>query len=160
MVKTQPRLQDELDHLARDLDAAAAAARPGVAKGDETEDGARKRRRRPFRTECVVHCLPSLSSPIVVLHARTRNISEGGLGLLIKRVILKGTPLEVVLQPRGSAPIHFAGTAAFCRYAGRGFHEVGVHLRAYGPDPIFMSGPAQACLSHPWFLQAYQQLMP
>jgi len=91
-----------------------------------------------------------MHNPVIALTACTRNISCGGLGLLIKRVILRGQPVEILIQPPETPPIHFGGTVAICRYAGRGFHELGVRLHTSSTGPLFSVNRHAAIDAYPW----------
>ena len=47
-------------------------------------------------------------------------------------------------------PMYLGGLVTFCRYAGCGFHEVGVSLKAAQSQPIFSTGPVAAMESLDW----------
>ncbi len=88
------------------------------------------------------------------LSALTRNISEQGLGLIVRCVVLQGTPIEVRIDAPGRPPVHLAGIVAHCRYTAQSYHEVGIALRAYQSEPIFCEDPMKAASSIAWIQKA------
>ena len=50
--------------------------------------------------------------------------------------------------------MYLGGLVTFCRYAGRGFHEIGVALKAAQAQPIFSSSPVVAMQSLDWLRSA------
>src|SRR5438105_4466351 len=89
----------------------------------------RKHPRSVFRAGCIVYFFPQGSSTIASLHGRTRNLSRSGVGLLIRRVFRQGEPVEVEVVLPDRPSMYMAGMVTFCRYAGRGYHEIGVSLK-------------------------------
>jgi hypothetical protein len=61
-----------------------------------------------------------------------------------------GEALEVEISTPRRAKMYMAGLVAFCRYAGRGFYEVGVTLRAAQPEPVFSGNPTAAMETMGW----------
>lgn len=110
----------------------------------------RKYPRNPFRAACLVHFFLHGSSTVANLSGRTRNLSRSGVGLLVRRVFRVGEPLEVELLVPDRPRMYLAGLATFCRYAGRGYHEVGVSLKAAGPEPVFSRDPIRALYEYDW----------
>lgn len=104
----------------------------------------RRHPRHPFRSACLVHFFPQGSSSVGTMAGRTRNLSRSGLAVLVRRVFRSGEPIEVALTLPDRPPMYVAGITTFCRYAGRGYHEVGVSLRAAGDDPVFSKNPILA----------------
>jgi len=110
----------------------------------------RKHARNPFRAACNVHFFAQSSFAVASLKGRTRNLSRSGVGLLVRRVFRVGEPLEVEILVPDRTPMYMAGLVTFCRYAGRGYHEVGVALRAAGSKPVFSTNPSAAMEKHHW----------
>jgi len=136
------RLLDELD----------IRAKSDLAKAD---DGAywvcqRQYARYPFRMPCTVRFLPSGSFTVGELPGRTRNLSRSGLGLLVRRVFAVDDPVEVQVNMPDRGPMYLAGLVRFCRYAGRGYHELGLTLKAASPDPVFSGSPVLARRTYDW----------
>jgi hypothetical protein len=96
----------------------------------------RKHARHPFRAECTVRFFPADSDESRSMAARTRNLSRGGLGLIARRVFALGEPVEVELTLPERGMVYMAGLVRFCRYAGLGFHEIGLQLKAVGGAPV------------------------
>lgn len=106
--------------------------------------------RHPFRVPCIVRfLLPGVFSARS-LPGRTRNLSRSGIGLLVRRVFALQEPIEIEVMPPGRPPTYMAGVVRFCRYAGRGYHEVGVQLRAAGSKPIISREPVLAVQTMDW----------
>jgi hypothetical protein len=110
----------------------------------------RRHPRHPFRVPCKVRFLTPGGFTVMDLPGRTRNLSRSGIGLLVRRVFSSMEPIEVEVLAPGRPATYMAGVVRFCRYAGRGYHEVGVQLRAAGPEPVFSRQPALAAQSMDW----------
>lgn len=137
-----------LDTLLNDLDARALTG--GTRVFPIGEECRRLRVRHPFRVSCIVRFLPGDSSTAAQIVGRTRNLSQNGLALLVRRVFAVGEPVEVEVHVVGR-PKHFlAGLTSFCRYAGRGYHEVGVRLQTASPHPVFSDNPTEAIRVLDW----------
>ncbi len=137
-----------IDNLLNELDSRAGTRRSGGDQADE--DCRRERERHPFRVGCVVRFLPSGSSTAGQLRGRTRNLSRNGLGLVVRRVFAMGEPVEIEVNLAGRPRVFLAGLASFCRYAGRGYHEVGIHLYTAQPRPVFSHNPTEAMRLLDW----------
>jgi hypothetical protein len=135
-------LLDELEVQAQEQHAGERSEAYWVCK--------RKHPRSPFRTPCLIYFFPQGSFTVTSLTGRTRNISRSGIGLLVRRVFRTGEPIEVELTPPGRPKTYLGGLVTFCRYAGRGYHEIGVSFRASGREPIFSKNPSAAVDKLPW----------
>jgi hypothetical protein len=125
--------------------------------GDKSEEYwvcQRRNPRHPFRTDCTLRFFLQGSSRVAELPGRTRNLSRGGLGLLARRVFQLGEAVEVQINVPGRPMSYMAGICTFCRYAGRGFHEVGIQLRAAGSEPVFSAEPSLAVEKLDWLRHA------
>lgn len=145
-----------LDYVLDELD---FRARPPRAERDQ-EDWTCKRRhpRYPFRSGCVVRFLPAGSWAISELPGRTRNLSRGGIGLLVRRTFAVGEPVELEIHTRQRPRMFMAGVVSFCRYAGRGYHEVGLTLKFAGPQPVFSDDPKAAARTYGWLQRQAEPL--
>ena len=110
----------------------------------------RRHPRNPFRSGCNVYFFPQGSTTITSLGGRTRNLSRSGVGLLIRRVFRTGEPVEVEIMLPDRPNMYLAGLVTFCRYAGRGYHEIGVSLQTAAALPIFCKNPLSAMEAYPW----------
>lgn len=151
MVDKQPN-SDLVDQLLDELDVASSAQLEGRADSDVCQ---RNNTRHPFRAECIVRFMPAGTTTISELPGRTRNLSCNGLGLLVRRVFRLGDPMEVEVRLAGRPTMYMAGLVSFCRYAGGGYHEVGIRLRAAKPEPVFSSNVSQALKSLDWLQAAH-----
>ncbi|HVP12152.1 MAG TPA: PilZ domain-containing protein [Phycisphaerae bacterium] len=128
-----------------------------------SSDGSQCRRARPrrqFRTPCEIWFFENGGRTVRRQSAQTRNLSEQGIALLTKCVVLQKVPIEIRIPVPDHPPTHLAGLVVFCRYARRGFHEVGVALKTHQKEPIFVSDPAKAVSSIPWLHEALVNLDP
>ena len=133
---------------------------------DELEDRARQRYdaerrkdhwvchrrypRHPFRAPCVARFLCKGSLDVTELPGRTRNLSRSGVGVLVRQVLAIGEALEVEVQAPNRLTMYVAGLVIFCRYAGRGYHEVGMSLKVAQSKPVFSNSPLTAMQSLDW----------
>jgi hypothetical protein len=110
----------------------------------------RRHPRNPFRATCNVRFFPQGSSTITSLPGRTRNLSRSGVGLLTRRVFRQDEPIEVEVLVPDRPKMFLAGLVTFCRYAGRGYHEIGVSLKAAASEPVFSKNPSLALETLDW----------
>ena len=110
----------------------------------------RKHPRHPFRSGCTVRFMPSGSGTVVAMPGRTRNLSRNGLGVLVRRVFGPQEPIEVEVTLPDRPRMFMGGLVRFCRYAGRGYYELGVELKAAASEPIFSSNPILAFRALDW----------
>jgi hypothetical protein len=114
--------------------------------------------RRKIRVGCEIWYFEDKGRKIQHQKARTRNLSERGVGLIAKCVVLRGVPIEIRIALAGHSPVHLAGIVAFCRHARRGYHEIGVELKVHQDKPIFVDDPAKAMCSLPWLQGALMRI--
>jgi len=143
-------LLDELDRHAHESQTQLSTNAPGASPLCQ-----RRAPRYRFRCNCLVRFFASAAMEIGALPGRTRNLSRGGLGLLVQRPFAAGEIIEVEL---GKCPAHgrafLAGEVRFCRYTGRGYYEVGVALKTASDQAIFSRNPALAATAFDWVCNA------
>jgi diguanylate cyclase (GGDEF)-like protein len=116
----------------------------------------RKRERHELLAPCVVNCFISGAPAVRSFPGHMRNITAGGAGVLTTRPMIRGEPVEVVIEPedQSGAPFYLGGLVAFCRHIEGGIYEVGIQLVAQGREPI-LSGDAESPDKHlDWVLEA------
>jgi hypothetical protein len=146
-------LNDVLDEL--DLKAQRAQSEGPADKKGEYWSCQRRNPRYSFRCDCTARFFATAARDIATLPGRTRNLSRGGVGLLVKRPFAAGEVLEIELVKHATqAPTYLGGEVRFCRYAGRGYYEVGLALTAAGQAPIFSKNPLQAMKMLDWVRNA------
>jgi hypothetical protein len=106
--------------------------------------------RRPFRTPCEVYFLGSDGIQVHRHSAQTRNLSERGVGLLVRFEARRGTPIEIHIEVAGRPSMYLGGVVMGCRKTLQGFFEIGVQLRMQQRVPIFSQDPARAVAHLPW----------
>ena len=114
---------------------------------------ARKQKRYELLTPCVLSYLISPRLELRSEDAFVRNISGGGIGLLVARALVRGDLVEVSIR-QGDKPLYAAGVVAFCRHIDGAIYEVGVQLADQAKQPIFARNPAAAIEELDWFAQA------
>lgn len=114
----------------------------------------RRHARYPYRVKCILRVFSAGYEQPLEIPGRTRNLSRGGVGLLVRCVISVNEPAEVELTRGAGDTLYMAGMVRFCRYAGMGFHEIGIALKAAGGAPVFpkTASGAQSVLA--WLQQA------
>jgi diguanylate cyclase (GGDEF)-like protein len=99
----------------------------------------RKRERHSMVAPCTVRCFAAGSRALRSCMGCVRNISTGGAGLLTTQPLLRGEPVEIVVDaesPQGDE-LHIGGLVAFCRHVTGGAYEVGVQVIVQSREPIF-----------------------
>lgn len=102
------------------LDTAAKDGRPDK---DRRED-----RRLPYRQAGIVTSIEQPGGGFTKLLANARNLSSGGIGLLVGSYIHPGSPCRVSLPKQDGTCENINGTVIFCRYVGELMHEIGVQF--------------------------------
>lgn len=140
---------EALDALLDDLDVKA-----GQKEGEDADDAywvcQRRHPRHPFRVRCVIRFLAGGGSTVSTMPGRTRNLSRNGIALLVRRVFARDEPIEVEINVPDRPRTYMAGLVTFCRYAGRGYHELGIELKAASPAPVFSREPLLAIRTLEW----------
>jgi hypothetical protein len=141
---------NELDEFAKQWDM--------IRKVDGGWECRRARARRQFRTSCEIWYFENCGRSVCNQFALTRNLSEQGIGLLTKCVVLQGVPVEIRICVPAHPPLYMAGVTVFCRYTQRSYHEVGIALKTCQGRPIWGQDPLLALGSLPWLQQAIRNL--
>ncbi|MBI3836130.1 MAG: HDOD domain-containing protein [Planctomycetes bacterium] len=114
--------------------------------------GIRKQERKRIVGPCVLHYFPERGTELRSEPAVTRNMSTGGMGLLVHRPMLRGEPVEVVLD-RPTSKLFLAGLVSYCRHVDGGVHDVGIQFVSHSVTPIISAlDPAATRLD--WVAQA------
>ncbi len=129
-------IRDEatLAKLIHDMD--ICSQQHDLAKANRDSSAQRNQKRKRFRVDCKVRFFLAGEGTITVFPGRTRNISQRGLGLVVRRCFLIDEPLEVEINVPTHPALFLYGQVRFCRYVGRGYHEVGILLKSAGSTPI------------------------
>jgi diguanylate cyclase (GGDEF)-like protein len=135
------------------LEALAAIARQLNENEVDTFSGIRKQGRKRLTVPCVVHYFTGDGSEMRAEQAVTRNVSTGGVALLIARPLSRGEAVEVVLD-KGAAKLFLAGLVSFCRHIVGGTHEVGVQFVTHSVTPIIFADATKALQNLDWVAQA------
>ena len=116
----------------------------------------RKHERRDLLAPCVVNCFVSGAPAVGSYPGHVRNISTGGAGLLTTRPMIRGEPVEVVIEQEGQTggSFYLAGLVAFCRHVKDGIYDVGVQLVVQGREPILSRAGGSADDHLDWVLEA------
>lgn len=117
----------------------------------------RKQERKEMLAPCVLAYFTETTLRINAENAYVRNISTGGIGLLVTRPLVRGEPVEVTITPHGKPFLYVAGTVAFCRHIEGVIYELGIQFAAHSKQPIFSRDPAGAVESLGWLAQALQE---
>ena len=130
----------------------------GIAKGLNAVEvdpfaGIRKQQRKNVVLSCVVHYFPEFGTKTRSEHAVSRNLSTGGIGLLLTRAMTRGEAVEVILD-KGTSKFFMAGLVAFCRQIEGEIHEVGVQFVAHSVKPIISGDMSKTLQQHDWVAQA------
>jgi hypothetical protein len=135
--------QRAVELVARGLDALSleplhpSSDRGGESQGGKSFEDRRQNQRQSFRAPCSVCFFAHLSEHVTILPGRTRNISTRGVSLISKRAFSMGEPVELRIALSEGRQCCMAGIAAHCRYAMRGYYEIGLVLRIVQKTPIF-----------------------
>lgn len=83
-----------------------------------------------------------------------RNLSAGGMSLLLSRSVVTGQPVEAAIQLPDKSVVYMAGVVAHSRMVREKVHDVGVKVCTTSRQPVFSANPAAALVSLPWLAQA------
>ncbi len=112
-----------------------------------------RRPRHDLIGPCVFHYFTNAGASTGRERACLRNISTGGVGLLVGRPTVRGEPVEVELV-KGGSQLFLAGLVAHCRHIEGGIHETGVQLVTHSSSPIISGDPQAATRDLDWVANA------
>ncbi|HUU85597.1 MAG TPA: GGDEF domain-containing protein [Phycisphaerae bacterium] len=115
--------------------------------------GIRKQTRQALVLPCVLHYFSGIDVTMRTEPAVTRNLSGGGIGLLVGRPLVRGEPVEVVLGTDRSQ-LFLAGLVSFCRHIDATVHEIGIQFVVHSVTPIISGNPPDALQKYDWVAQA------
>ncbi|UCD75099.1 MAG: HDOD domain-containing protein [Phycisphaerales bacterium] len=116
----------------------------------------RKHERQSLLSPCVLCCF---ADPTLRLHsenAYARNISPGGLAVVVARRLARGDLVEITIE-YGRKRLYLAGCVAYCRRLDSGVHDVGIQLAQQSHQPVFSDDPVHAAHNIDWIAQALDQ---
>jgi diguanylate cyclase (GGDEF)-like protein len=119
----------------------------------DTFVGIRKQERKKLTLPCAVHYFTKSGTDMPAQQAVARNVSTGGIGLLIARPLARGEAVEVVLD-RGPSKLFLPGLVSYCRHIIESVHDMGVQFVTHSVTPIISGDPPEAMRKHDWVAQA------
>jgi len=128
----------------------------------QTESDRRGENRQATCTRCELWVFDGTGRPSRISDVVTRNSSFCGLSMVarLSGPLRVGQPMEATLASHGNAPTHVAGTVAFCRPVKEDYYEVGLHVKAAGPNKILTAGPERGQSNYDWFMEALRSVDP
>ncbi|MEE9129182.1 MAG: HDOD domain-containing protein [Phycisphaerales bacterium] len=117
---------------------------------------ARKQERRDLLAPCMIISFVAGENRLRHDHGYLRNISTGGIGVLVSQPLDRGEPIEVAIsKSAGDTPSLFVGgLVAFCRHIKQGIYDVGIQTVVQSKDPIFRANVPPAELGLDWVTKA------
>ncbi len=97
-----------------------------AAKDSRPEKDRREDRRLPYRQPGIITSVEQPGGGFTKLLANGRNISSGGIGLLVSSYIHPGSSCRISLPKQDGSVDNVNGVVTFCRYVGELMHEIGV----------------------------------
>ncbi|MHC4611074.1 MAG: sensor domain-containing diguanylate cyclase, partial [Planctomycetota bacterium] len=119
------------------LDTLLAIAQRLNTKETGTFVGIRKQERKRLVAPCILHYFTGAGAEMGSEQAAARNISSGGIGIMVSRTLIRGEPVEIVLSA-GASQQFLAGLVAFCRHIEGSIHELGVQFVIHSVTPVIV----------------------
>jgi two-component system, cell cycle response regulator len=116
--------------------------------------GLRKQVRKKVVAPCTLYFFTESGPELKAETAVTRNLSTGGVGLLVARPMIRGEPVEVMLNC-GASRLFVAGLVSFCRHVDGTIHEIGVQFVSHSVMPIVSSEAVEPIKQHDWLQRAF-----
>ncbi len=132
----------------------AAATRLNQETVDTLVD-IRKQNRSRLVLPCRLHYFQEAGLAIQFEQAATRNVSTGGIAVLLARPLARGEAVEIELTKVDSR-LFLAGLVSFCRRVEKSIYEVGVQFVTLSVSPIFSADDTSADEQPDWVAQAVQ----
>lgn len=114
---------------------------------------ARKQPRHVWVRQCVVRYVRNHLLHVGNDHGVVRNVSSGGLGLIMPRPRVRGDLLEIMVDRRNER-MYLAGQVAYCHRITGVIHDVGLQLVQHAQEPIFSDDPREAVERFEWVRDA------
>jgi hypothetical protein len=124
---------------------------------DERFEGFRKQHRRVVVSPCVVHYFITNGVTMRSEPGVTRNMSTGGMSMLVPRALGRGEAIEVELD-RGASKLFLAGLVSFCRHVEGAIHEIGMQFVKHSVTPIIYDNITQALNELDWLARAVKTM--
>lgn len=118
-------------------------------------EGIRKQKRKLLVSQCDLCYFASVDSDLQTVEAVTRNISSGGIGLLVTRPMVRGEPVEVVLN-RDTSKLFLAGLIAYCSRIEGPIHEIGIQFVSQSVQSVILTDPIDETRKPEWVIQALE----
>lgn len=130
--------------------------------GTQTESNRRGENRETACTRCELWVFDFVGKPLRVFDVVTRNSSFCGLAMVARlaKPLHIGEPIEAMTDSHEKGVTHVAGTVAFCRPVKGDYYEVGLHVKAAGPNKILTDDPERGRVSYDWFTEALRLVEP
>lgn len=122
----------------------------------QTEADRRGEHRQSTCTRCELWVFDPEGDDARVADVVTRNSSFCGLSMVAKlpKPMRIGQPMEAILASQDKGQTHVAGTVAYCRPMNGDYYEVGLHVKAAGPNKILAGEPGSVRARYDWFDEA------
>jgi len=113
----------------------------------------RKQNRSRLVLPCRVHHFGETGSATRFAQAATRNVSTGGISVVVARPLMRGEAVEVELS-KADSRLFLAGLVSFCRGVGKSHYEVGVQFVTLSVSPIISKDTTSEEEQADWVAQA------
>jgi hypothetical protein len=107
----------------------------------------RKEERMNLAVPCTLRYYGVIDGSVQAEHAVARNMSSGGIGILVGRALVRGEPVEVVIEGEDSK-IFLPGLVAFCRHIEGSIYDVGVQVVKHSTIPSLPQDESQVAQEH------------
>ena len=151
-VAETPRRRRARDDASLPASLADVATKLNAAEADGFV-GMRKQERKRVVLPCRLHYFTESGNEVRAEKAVTRNISTGGIALLVPRPMVRAEAVEVVMRKEDSQ-LFLAGLVTFCRHIEGGIHEVGVQFVMHSVAPIISGSGTESALKIDWIANA------
>ena len=126
---------------------------------DEPSDrlaSARKQERRDLMAPCMVISFIQGRQRLQYGRGYLRNISTGGVGLLVDQPLGRGEPVELAISKSADEEptLFVGGLVAFCRHVRDGIYDIGVQIVLQTKEPIFKPDVSPSQQGLDWVTEA------
>jgi hypothetical protein len=113
-------------------------------------------RRDELFVPCVVNCFVSGAPTVQGYAGHVKNLSSGGAGVFTTRPMIRGEPVEVVVDQQRDPDnrLYLGGVVAFCRHVKGDIYEIGIQVVVQGREPVFSRDPASRDDHLDWVVEA------